>query len=54
MTKDAVESNDLSYFLFSVNNAALFHCVIDKQPFSDTCESSGLSPRQADKESDFE
>lgn len=50
MTKDAVESNYLSYFLFCVNNAALFHCVIDKKPFSDTCESSA---RQADKESDF-
>lgn len=38
MSKNAFRSNYLTYFLFSVNNAALFHCVVGKQPFSDTCE----------------
>ncbi len=41
----------LSYFLSSVNNAAVFHCVVDKQPIF-SC--SGLISCQADKERDFD
>lgn len=56
MNNQYVMSRKLSYFLFSVNNAAVFHCVADKQPIFRylwvMC--SGLISRQADKESDFE
>lgn len=46
----------LSYFLSSVNNAAVFHCVVDKQPIFRYLRvmCSGLISCQADKESDFE